>query len=432
MRETLVCDVLPRIDGVSPAEWQRLFPDLPDSLEMLQLIQGVGLNGFRFHSIVIREGERPILLLPLFETVYDLSTLVEPAMRPVIAVAARKFQKLLRPRLLGIGFVEAEWGQVGVDPSVDRKTLATAWDLALQALEALADGLGAELIAFVNFTSGSGRWVPTHLLSDYTQVTGFPYGTLPIVYRDLEHYLRSLSTSMRRDLRRKMRQARDVKVVRTRTPGPWLETIYQYYVETVRRSDVVFGIHPRAYFEQICAQVPGAEYWLYLSGETLLAFRLVVISRERLLDKYFGMHPVLGRERNLYFISWIENIRYCIEQQIPYCHAGQSAEAMKARLGAELIPSLILFRHRHRFIHRIFVWLAQHVAERPAVALPPVQLGTGWDVPLSAEPIGRETPTHDQISMSATRIHQNGHNGQTDEPCRVERSEDEPAEQPAR
>ena len=403
MLKTLACDVVPRIDAVGPTEWQSLFPDLLDSLEIIRLIQHIGLNGFQFHSVVVRENERPILLLPLFETAYDLSALAEPAMRPAIAAAAHKLPQLLRPRILGVGFVEAEWGQVGVDSSIDRKTLDAAWDLALKALEALADGLGADMVAFVNFTAHSGRMLPMGRLTGFSQIAGRPLAQTRIAYAHSDEYLSSLSKKMRSNFRRSLRKAHDVSLLRTRQPGPWLDTVYQFYLDTCRRSDVNFSMHSRDFFKSVCQRVDGAQYTLYFVGERLVAFGLHMVRPDCLVDKYFGMDPVLGREYSLFFVSWLKDLEYCITNRIPLYHAGPTTEETKARLGSQFIPSRILFRHRQPLVHRILTGLARHLAYQPSVALPPVRLGSEWDAPSTAAPIVHGAPARNQASTVSAR-----------------------------
>jgi hypothetical protein len=72
-------------------------------------------------------------------------------------------------------------------------------------------------------------------------------------------------------------------------------------------------------------------------------------------DKYFCMDYELGRKYNLYVLSWLENVRRCVEQKIPLYYAGQGAEKTKAHLGATFIPSMILFKHRQPVIQRFLV-----------------------------------------------------------------------------
>jgi hypothetical protein len=68
----------------------------------------------------------------------------------------------------------------------------------------------------------------------------------------------------------------------------------------------------------------------------------------------------LGRKYNIYVLSWLENVRTCVERKIPLYYAGQGAEKTKAHLGATLIPNFILFKHRLPVIDRLLI-------ARPAV-----------------------------------------------------------------
>jgi hypothetical protein len=76
-------------------------------------------------------------------------------------------------------------------------------------------------------------------------------------------------------------------------------------------------------------------------------------------DKFFCMDYGIGRKYNLYFLSWLENIRTCVERKIPVYYAGQGTEEVKAHLGATFIPSYILFNHRQPLLdHILAAWPA--------------------------------------------------------------------------
>ena len=339
----LTCDITPRFDAVSPEQAAYLFSDLSDTLDMIRFVQECGVPGFTFHSLVVRQAQQPILVLPLFETDYCFSQMVKPGTQNVADAVTRRLSFLRQLRLLGVGFVEGGWSGVGVDRLVDRATLEAAWGLALEALDALARGLNADLTVFVNFTEAGGRMLPMSKLSGFSPISGLPFAETRITYTRPEQYLAGLSKKMGQDLRRKVRKAHAVRVLRTRQPGPWLETIYAFYQLTCQRSDVHFSLHSPEFFKLICRQVDDAEYVLYFVGERLAAFGLQIVRPDRLIDKYFGMDPVLGREYSLFFVSVFKDIEYCITHRIPLYQWGFTEEGTKARLGAALVPSLILF-----------------------------------------------------------------------------------------
>jgi predicted N-acyltransferase len=178
---------------------------------------------------------------------------------------------------------------------------------------------------------------------------------MPIDFKNLEEFLARLSRAARKDLRRKMRVAPEVRVIRTRNISPFLDRIYHLYRATVERSPMAFGAHNRLFFEKICERVPGAEYTLYFVREELAAFNLLVVKPEAMVDKNFCMDYELGRKYHLYVLSWLENIRTCAERGIPLYDAGQGVEKTKAHLGAALIPMYLLFKHRQPVIHRFLV-----------------------------------------------------------------------------
>ena len=380
------CEVYARAEDLSASDWRRLFPGFPSAAARIHLNERAGADGFVFRSIVVKEQGRVILCVPLFEMTYNLSSVIQGRARAFAVAAVRWWPSVLAPRILGVGFVGGEEGRIGHARDLDSATLDAAWDLALEALEALAQRIHAAFLVFANFTSESGRWVPMHKCWRFTQVKSLPYCTLPIVYESLEGYLAALSKSTRKDLRRKLRQAEGIEIQRTREPSPWLDTMYHWYRRTVERSEVVFGTQRREYFEQVCRVVPGAEFVLYFRAGTLLAFNLVIVTPERLVDQYFCMDDDLGRHYALYFISWLENIRYCIAHRIPRYDANQGAEHTKGRLRVEMIPSLVLFRHRNPILHRLLTICLQRFACHPPDDLPTAQLGLGWHGPRAHEP----------------------------------------------
>ena len=153
-----------------------------------------------------------------------------------------------------------------------------------------------------------------------------------------------------------MRVAPQVRVIRSRDISFFLDRIYALYLETVARGPMALGVYTRLFFEKICERVPGAEYTLYFVQDELIAFNLLIVKQEAMVDKLFCMDSGLGRKYNLYVLSWLENIRTCVEQKIPLYYAGQGTEKTKSHLGATFIPSFILFKHRQPAFDRLLFW----------------------------------------------------------------------------
>src|SRR5438128_1537444 len=112
----LACTLGSGLDSFSSEELKRLFRHLPDAAETLQLMQRSGFDGFRFHSIVVRQENKPILFLPLCEASFNLSTFLDGGLKKIMAALAWLLPGLFCPRILGVGLVEGEWGAIGWDP----------------------------------------------------------------------------------------------------------------------------------------------------------------------------------------------------------------------------------------------------------------------------------------------------------------------------
>jgi hypothetical protein len=349
----LTCNCLPRLDGVSRAELGRLFPEPSSTAPLLSLLQESGIDGFSLRSIVVSKDDAPILLLPLFESRFDLSTFAEGWIKRALEAAGRLLPSVVRPRILGVGLLVGEWSEIGIDPHIDARTLEAAWTMALGALQTLATTLKSDIVAFYNFNR-HGK-LPDEVFKRFNRVPSLPCAQLPIAFDSVEEYLSRLSRAARKSLRRKMRVSPEVRVIRSRDISPFLDRIHRLYVETVERCPLAFGVHNRLFLEKVCERVPGAEYTLYFVKEELAAFNLLVVKQEAMVDKYFCMDYDLGRKYNLYFLSWLENVRYCVEQNIPLYHAGPGAEQTKAHLGATSIPSVILFKHRRPAIDHFLI-----------------------------------------------------------------------------
>jgi hypothetical protein len=349
----LTCNCLPRLDGVPPEALRRLFPEPSSTAPLLSLLQESGMDGFNLRSIVVSKDDVPILLLPLFESRFDLSSFAEGWIQRSLKAAACLFPSLLRPRILGVGLLVGEWSEIGIDPQIDAGTREAAWTLAMGALRTLATELKSDIVAFYNFNH-FGK-LPGEVFTQFNRVQSLPCARLPITFHSLEEYLSRLSSGARKDLRRKMRVSPAVTVIRSRHISPFLDRIYELYLRTVERCPMALGVHNRLFLETICDRVPGAEYTLYFVQQELVAFNLLVITEGAMVDKYFCMDYTLGRKYNLYFLSWLENVRYCVEHHIPLYHAGQGAEDTKAHLGATSIPGFILFKHRRPVVDRILV-----------------------------------------------------------------------------
>ena len=122
----LACHYLPRLDGVSAAALGRLFPEPSITAPLLALLEESGVDGFNLGSIAVFEDDVPILLLPLFDTRFDLSMFVAGWVKKTLQAAGHLMPSVFQPRILGVGLIEGEWSEIGIDQQIDEDTLVAA------------------------------------------------------------------------------------------------------------------------------------------------------------------------------------------------------------------------------------------------------------------------------------------------------------------
>lgn len=355
------------IDCLAREEWAALFSDHPDSYDNIVLTQRCGMDGFSFRTVVVRDESGPVLVLPTFQTRFDAASMADGKARGVVRALAGVFPGVLKPRLLGIGLVECEWGAIGVRAGTDARTLDRAWDLGMEAVHALSRLIEANAIVLFDLAPAVMERIPARMIRAFAPVQTSPCAQVPLPFGSLDEYLASLSRSTRQGLRRKLRANAQVRVERVYGLGAHEERILALYRSTVDRAPVVLGVQRPDYFRQVCEEVPGAHFVLYWLGERLLAFNLLVAKEGMLIDKYFCMDPELGRQHSLYFISWIENIRHATGERFDVYHAGPGAEDTKCHLGCRFVRTVTLFRHTNVAAHAVLAVLARKFARDTSV-----------------------------------------------------------------
>jgi predicted N-acyltransferase len=283
------------------------------------------------------------------------TTLTGPLKRATRAIAH------VAPRLLGIPLVSLG------SPVGEICHLGFASDANDSERRRLIDALVARLFEFANerrigmiaVKDASGAddalWSSVCGAAGLRRVPGQATALLDVRFRSLDDYLASLGPSTRRDMRRKLRSREAIRVEWRTEIDDILERVMTLYRATLARAEYQFEELTPAYFSGVMQDPRGrarcATYWL---GDTLIGFNLVLANRHRLLDKFFGMDPELGRAHNLYYLSWMENVRYCIEHGLARYQSGQGLEREKLRLGSTLQPNSLWYRHRNRVVDRVF------------------------------------------------------------------------------
>jgi Acetyltransferase (GNAT) domain len=335
--------------GIDPDEWDRCFEGEAEAGRYYVTAHSAAETGPQ--AITIQRAGRMIAVAPLFTLSYRLDTSLQGPLRQLTNRIAQWNDRLLRLDLVGFGSALAERCHIGFDPVLDDDEKRA---LFARMLAAVRDYASQHKIGLVVVKDLALHEKP--LLSPVLRDSGFAeVASLPVAVLDLpateEAWFAALSSSTRKDIKRKLKGGARVKIERVQMISEELaKEIATLYEET--RSQSAFDYDdletlPDDYFYKV-SQALGekAQFMLYRVDGVLAAFNLLFVEQHRVIDKFLGMRYPLARAHDLYAISWVTNLRYALDVGARMLQTGQTAYAAKLRYGSRLEPSFIYFRHR--------------------------------------------------------------------------------------
>jgi hypothetical protein len=342
----------PTIEAFSAEEWNRLFPGEIEDWSYYRATERASLAGFDWLYFGVRvEGELRAAV-PAFVTDYRLDTTLDGTLRRVVGALARAVPTLLRPRMLALGSPVAETCHAGFAPGANAAECRRLFECILDGCEAQAALHKAQLFAVKDASDAQATlWDETLRARGMRRQPGLATATLRLPYASVDEYLASLGRATRKDLRRKLRARETLRVEWRRNLDGVRESAMRLYRDTLARADMALEELTPAFFDHVLAEL-GERAWCvcYWRGDALVAFNLVLRDDQRLIDKYIGMDYACARELNLYYVSWMENVRYAIEHGISIYQSGQGLPDEKLRMGSTLVANDLWYRHRNRWI----------------------------------------------------------------------------------
>src|SRR5262249_44075763 len=254
---------------------------------------------------------------------YRLETTVERHWKRWVEWLSRIVPNLTSLRLVCFGSPVTETCHIGFAPDLCPETKEILLRLLFDSLERHAAELDISLVAIKDVAASDVELVAQCLRGRYQRLAGLPTAVLPLPFADSEAYLRSLSRATRKDMRRKLKAATGIAIERSRHIDAVLPEVAALYDETHGRSELQFEHLPPAYFANVLRRLGDrASCFLYWQDDELVAFNIVLHDRDRLVDKFLGMRQAVARKHNLYFLSWMTNVEYCLANGIPVYQSG--------------------------------------------------------------------------------------------------------------
>lgn len=347
------------VSAIDAVAWDRLFPGDPECHAYYRACEAAPPPAFRLGAVSVERQGLVVAAAPFFRLDYRLDTPLQGRWRPLGEWLHKRLPRLVKVPLLCLGSPLADRCHIGVAPGLDQAEAGAALRALLGAIRAEAERNGVSLIAVKDLSAEDAGLADTALAAaGFARTASLPVAVLDLPFKDEQAYLASLSAATRKDIRRKLRSAAAVRIEQRQDIRDIEDRIVALYDETRGQSGVDYGDFERltpAYFSGVVQALgPKATVMLYWLGEELIGFNLLLVGTDRVIDKFIGMRYPLAREMNLYAVSWLANVRFCIERGIARLQTGQTAYASKVRFGSRLEPSSVYFRHRGRVINKLF------------------------------------------------------------------------------
>ena len=343
--------VYDNIDQIARKDWDAVFGDIPESYAFYKVLANSDLGEFTFFYFVIYIDNEIALIAPLFSADFNLDIGVDGKLAKVIKFIRKIYPRFLISKTLFCGSPFSESGVLGI-----RQGFADNVQLILllnTGLKELALKINAALIIFKDFLGSALPLLDVLLKKGFSRTSSFPAVAVELNFKSFPEYLQSLSASTRKDLTRKMKQAQargnlQVKVVPEVSQE--IDQIVKLYENAYYGGSTKFERLTKKFFLQIARELaPRVRFFLYYVDGRLAAFNLCFVYADLFIDKFIGFDYDVSRRYNLYFVSWANNIQWCIDNSLRYYYPGQTDYKPKLKLGGKLIPLFAYLKHRNAF-----------------------------------------------------------------------------------
>ena len=282
--------------------------------------------------------------MPAFVAPFDLLTTADAPLRRRVAALPlyRHWSRLLRWRTRFAGTTVSEYAPLpaGVSPALLAQGLKAAFgrECALLIVKDIAQesplldaAANAHARAFAAACASEG----------FVLLEGQALAFVPIDFASDDEYLARLSPGRRKNLRRKLRSRADLEIELLRTGDACfrdeatLAAFHALFDNIYAQSEIHFDRPSAAFFRLLLQDAAsGGVVFVYRHGGRMIGWNLCYEYAGKLVDKYIGFAYPEAREHNLYFVSWMHNLRYARERGLSHYVAGWTDPEVKSFLGA--------------------------------------------------------------------------------------------------
>lgn len=348
--ENLEFKIFDSVSQIGQLDWNRIFGDIPEGYAFYKTLEESKLNEFSFHYAVLFRNEQIVLIAPVFITDFNLDIAVEGWWEKFISGIRKIFPRFLIMKTLFSGAPFGEHGIIGLSGDAGNED-----DLIQEliiGLDRFAREKRIKFLIFKDFPESQSRFLDHLLKKDFFKLNSFPAAQNELNFDSLDDYIKSLGSSTRKNMRRKIKSAYSQAKITVRIVDrvdDIIDDIYALYFNTLIQGETKFERLTKEFFINVGRNMqPNTKFFLYYVNGKLAAFNLCFVYRDLCIDKYIGFDYDISNRYHLYTVSWCYNVDWCIKNSIRFYRTGQTEYYAKLRMGSGMVPLYAYLRHRNK------------------------------------------------------------------------------------
>jgi predicted N-acyltransferase len=282
-----------------------------------------------------------------------------------VAWALKRSGAMLRhiryQKTLFVGSPFSDEGTVGI---IAGKNFHEMAPLIQDELNVHARRCRASMIVWKDFSDETGLALESLCKSHgLFSLASYPGARLYLKETGFEGYIQSLRSNQRYQLKKKLRQSREMGRLDTcviqRPDKETLDEIFDLFWQTYQRGKTKFERLTPTFFDKIASEP--VSYFILLKDpatKRLVAFMLCFRTGKRVINKFIGLDYAYKGNWYLYFRLWEEAVAWAVRTGADEIQSGQTGYRAKLDIGHTLVPLTNYCRHVNPLIHGIFKWIA--------------------------------------------------------------------------
>lgn len=309
-----------------PADFLR---DYCEDAQFHSAFQKSKVPGFGVGYLLVKRDEERISVAPFFLHDYQLSLFFDSQL-------LKKLFGFLRLRAAFVGHPSADVGRI--DGEISEEVLAAINNFLFTKSRLIVYKFFEQALPLHDFSTISGMFIP--------------------VLKIESDYFSSFHGAKRKHLKREQQLSEVLHFKEVDHPASSadipLDEIYQLYLNSYNNSNLQFEKLNRDYFINTLGI---SRYLLVYLNDELVGFTQWLHKGDHICGKYLGMNYEGGKPGFIYPAIMLQMIEIAIRDGFSSIDFGVSNYAAKKRLGCQLVPTWVYFRHANPAIN----WLLERL-----------------------------------------------------------------------